>query len=73
MPMDTIKFREPARRGDVAGVAIQTTVALRMVESILRKPDMAEEERNQLLTHLDDCIKKLDRMFDDLVGWTDEP
>jgi hypothetical protein len=69
MPIDLESFRAPATKGDVAGVAIQTVVALwaiiQALEEIKKGKDISAH-----IESITACTQGLDEMFNKLTGWT---
>lgn len=73
MPIDQDIFRSPASKGNVAGLALETFIALRHLSYAIEKVSAklqidvsAELERVQAQ------IEALDRRFETLSGWTEE-
>lgn len=62
----------PATQGQVAGIAIQATVALRHLVVALTK--LRSDPSASIASEIDvisDTADRLSRIFDDLAGWTD--
>ena len=69
MPIDNEKFRSPATRGDVGGVALDCAIAL---DNIAQALDDLKNNRNpdQAIVVIRDLAKSLDTRFETLTGWT---
>lgn len=70
MPFDNSVYDAPARRGDIAGTAISTSLALGAIADALEQINAtgkADPERIALIRKQSD---RLAEIFDDLTGWT---
>lgn len=71
MPIDSQKFNAPATRGDVAGVALRASMAVRELVWALGQPGVvSDEERKAHLQSAENIAIELDEAFNELVGWT---
>ena len=71
MPIDDLKFNAPATKGDLAGVAIATSVALHDVAIALlsiKNPKTIDES----VERINASIAQLEKAFDALTGWTSD-
>ena len=69
MGIDREKFRSPADRGAVSGVAINCVIGfgavIRALHEIKRGGDTTES-----IKKLEETVKSLDELFAELTGWT---
>ena len=72
MPIDEKKFNAIATRGDVAGVALQTSmVAGTLVQCLLKIQGSSGADLEKELSIIKTASERLDAIFDDLTGWTE--
>lgn len=68
MPFDSNKVNSPASKGDVAGIAIKTSIALSVVARALEELRQGKD----ISKHIEEIYKRsrdLDDAFDELTGW----
>lgn len=64
---------QPATRGDVGGIAIQTTVALQAIAAELQRlSDGDASKTKETIELIKQQVDRLSAKFDTLVGWTDD-
>jgi len=72
VPIDEKKFNAIATRGDVAGVALQTSmVAGTLVQCLLKIQGSSGADLEKELSIIKTASERLDAIFDDLTGWTE--
>lgn len=71
MPFDKKKWNQLATQGDVAGIAINTTVALYAVQRALRNLQDGQSPEDAL-QEITKSIDSLDRIFTELTGYTSD-
>lgn len=71
MPIDDQKFASAATRGDIAGVALQASIALGSIKGALERLKAGGDIEDQLRT-IDASIEGLDASFSELTGFTPE-
>lgn len=71
MPFDDAKYDGPAIRGDLGGVALAVSIALDSIRDALKGLKEGKDIAEHIKT-IDAQSKKLDGMFDELTGYTDD-
>ena len=71
MPIDSLIFNTPATKGEVAGVAIATSIALHDVLEVLNRIK-GVDGIDESLKNIHTSIGELDKKFDVLTGWTSD-
>jgi hypothetical protein len=70
VPVDKSLYHSPAARGDVAGVAINVSMALDQIRIALLSLQAGDHKNNKKsLDGLQDLADKLDQQFDELTGY----
>lgn len=69
MGIDTEKFRAPAIRGDVSGVAISAVIALTRILNCLDAITNNRAIDPNDLAEARKATAELQKMFGDLIGW----
>jgi uncharacterized protein YjaG (DUF416 family) len=71
VPFDTNKYYSVATKGEVASVAIKVSgIALHL--SIALQKIQSGQDISDHVERLEKLYTELDKMFDDLTGWTKE-
>jgi hypothetical protein len=71
MGIDRQKFRSPAIKGDVSGVAIECLTGFLAIANALSKLQRGEKAIEEI-RELQTSVKRLNGLFEELTGWTEE-
>ena len=72
MPFDLQKYNAPAKRGDVAGVALKAASGVLSMKIAIEKLATGDRDINEEVNQLEEDFKALHKMFDELTGYTKE-
>lgn len=72
MPIDYKIYNMPATKGDVAGVAIQTSLAIARIHEVLVLLKESKSIDPDLINKIQENSSELERRFNILAGWIDE-
>lgn len=66
------RYRQPADKGDVGGIAIHTAAGLQMIAEVLERIRLGERPRQEDIEEIRKSARILSERFDQLSGWSDE-
>jgi hypothetical protein len=70
VPVDQSLYLSPATRGDVAGVAINVSIALDQIRIALLSLQAGDQKNNKKsLDRLQELADRLEQQFDELTGY----
>lgn len=71
MPVDPVKYGQPATRGDVADVALKAATGLLSIHKVLVMQSQGKDT-SEATKEVWNSIERLSEIFDTLSGWTAE-
>lgn len=69
MPVNPDRYNQPAKNGDLSGIAINTQVALWAISLALQGLKNGEDIAENI-EQIRTCARELDEIFNRVTGWT---